>query len=176
MEAEELGTLVGDLLLIARGDDQALAPQPSGSTSMTWSTRHWHGPGPCPRRRDGSCATASSRPHRCWETRRLLERALLVLLHNALIHAPGSVIELSTGVTGNGDRAWSWATMRDHGPGIPALERERVFERFARLNTGVAGAGLGLAIARSIAEAHWGTLTLDEVPEGASFTLRVPAG
>ena len=104
----------------------------------------------------------------------LLERLLLVLVHNALIHAPGAPVEVSTGTRVAGDRPFSWVTVRDRGPGIPPAERERVFERFARLNTGVAGSGLGLAIARSIAEAHGGTLTLDDVPEGASFTLLLP--
>jgi signal transduction histidine kinase len=104
----------------------------------------------------------------------LLERLLLVLVHNALIHAPGAPVEVSTGTRVVGERQFSWVTVRDSGPGIPAGDRDRIFERFARLNTGVSGSGLGLAIARSIAVAHGGTLTLDEVPQGAAFTLRLP--
>jgi signal transduction histidine kinase len=91
-----------------------------------------------------------------------------------MIHAPGSPIEVSTGTTTGDDRTWSWVTVRDFGPGIPPDQRERVFERFARLNSSAPGSGLGLAIARSIIEAHGGRLTLDDVTPGASFTARIP--
>jgi signal transduction histidine kinase len=175
-EAAELGTLVGDLLLVARGDAAAITPERHRvflDDLMNDAVA-----------RVRTLPIAAGREIRPLEFEAapvegdpaLLERLFLALIHNALLHAPGAVIELSTGVSRDGDRPSSWATVRDHGPGIPAAERERVFERFARLDTAVAGTGLGLAIARSIAEAHGGTLTLDEVEEGASFTLRVPAG
>jgi two-component system OmpR family sensor kinase len=67
----------------------------------------------------------------------------------------------------------------DTGPGVPKPDRERIFQRFTRLNgtylSGTEGNGLGLAIARSIATAHSGTLTC-EAPngEGARFQLRLP--
>jgi signal transduction histidine kinase len=58
----------------------------------------------------------------------------------------------------------------DNGPGIPAAELERVFEPFCRLessrNRGTGGAGLGLSIARDIAHAHGGLLTLANKPNG----------
>src|SRR5690606_13193050 len=57
----------------------------------------------------------------------------------------------------------------DDGPGIPADARERVFDRFVSLDGGP-GSGLGLPIARGIAEAHGGSLEYD----GGSFVLRVP--
>jgi signal transduction histidine kinase len=78
-------------------------------------------------------------------------------------------------VTADDAEAWSFVTVRDFGPGIPPDQRDRIFERFARLNTGMPGSGLGLAIARSIVEAHSGRLTLDDVAPGASFTARIPA-
>lgn len=67
----------------------------------------------------------------------------------------------------------------DTGPGIAAPDRERIFERFARLEAGqpraADGNGLGLAIARSIASAHAGTLTCAEPSgQGARFVLRLP--
>lgn len=65
----------------------------------------------------------------------------------------------------------------DSGPGIPAPERATIFDRYRQGKTGrtAGGAGLGLAIARGIAEAHGGTLTVGDSPlGGAAFRLTVP--
>ncbi len=64
----------------------------------------------------------------------------------------------------------------DQGPGIPANERGQVFEPFYRSANarGVAGVGLGLAIAREFAAAHRGTLELMDVPTGTHFRLTLP--
>lgn len=69
--------------------------------------------------------------------------------------------------------------VRDSGPGVPAGDRERIFERFVRLDGGRAsaqryGSGLGLAIARGLAEAHGGTLICAESERGARFVLTLP--
>jgi signal transduction histidine kinase len=102
-----------------------------------------------------------------------LTRALRNLIDNALA---------ATGMTGSitieVDRVGATVAMRvsDDGPGIPAAERERIFDGFVRLNrTAAAGAGLGLGIARRIARQHGGDLTCDEGGTGASFTLTIPA-
>jgi two-component system OmpR family sensor kinase len=174
IEAEELGLLVADLMLVARGDAQVMAP----SRKRVYLDDILHQviararvlPGAAGHElRQGDFEAAPVDGDAI-----LLERALLVLVHNAMLHAPGSPIEVSTGSTTTPDGSFSWASVRDFGPGIPADQRERIFERFARINTGAPGTGLGLAIARAIAEAHGGTLTLDEVAPGASFTLRLP--
>jgi signal transduction histidine kinase len=66
-------------------------------------------------------------------------------------------------------------SVEDDGPGVPATELERIFDRFVRLAPGgPTGSGLGLAIARRIARQHRGDLTCDEVERGARFTLRLP--
>ena len=67
----------------------------------------------------------------------------------------------------------------DDGPGVPEAERDRIFERFARVDgartSSTGGTGLGLAIARDIAGQHHGTLVLDPTHPGARFVLTLPA-
>jgi signal transduction histidine kinase len=65
----------------------------------------------------------------------------------------------------------------DRGPGIAREDQRLIFEKFGRVTTGNArpGTGLGLFIARSIAEAHGGTLAVSSAPDqGATFTLDLP--
>jgi signal transduction histidine kinase len=65
----------------------------------------------------------------------------------------------------------------DRGPGVPREERERIFGKFERAASAahVGGLGIGLWMARAVAEAHGGTLKVSEAPmEGAIFTLALP--
>jgi signal transduction histidine kinase len=69
--------------------------------------------------------------------------------------------------------------VRDRGPGVPAEQQRMIFEKFGRAHTpgspGTPGTGLGLFIARSIAEAHGGAVEVSSAPEsGATFTLVLP--
>nr|WP_180218589.1 ATP-binding protein [Streptomyces albus] len=103
-----------------------------------------------------------------------LERVLANLLDNAQRHAAG---EVSVSV-GREDGTLALAVC-DDGAGVPEAERERIFERFVRLDDARSrdegGAGLGLAIARDVAERHGGTLRVDAAPRGgARFVLRLP--
>jgi signal transduction histidine kinase len=71
-------------------------------------------------------------------------------------------------------------TVDDDGDGVPAADRERVFERWVRLDEGrtrdQGGVGLGLPLARSIVRSHGGDVTLGESPlGGARVTLTIPA-
>jgi K+-sensing histidine kinase KdpD len=107
--------------------------------------------------------------------RERLRQLLVNLLTNAAKYTvAGDEIEVKAG-SSNG---LVTVTVRDHGPGIPAEQHSLVFEKFGRLNHGgksKPGAGLGLFIARSIAEAHGGSLELSsERGMGATFTLRLP--
>jgi two-component system, OmpR family, sensor kinase len=95
-----------------------------------------------------------------------------ILLDNALRHTPAG-----THVTVRADRSNGAAgfTVADAGPGLPDGSRAKVFERFY---TGDAarGAGLGLAIARELAERMDGRLRVSSQPGGTAFTLELPAG
>jgi two-component system phosphate regulon sensor histidine kinase PhoR len=94
------------------------------------------------------------------------------LLDNAIRHAKhgGSV-----GATVKHTPTEITVRITDDGDGIPAQEHERIFERFVRLDTRSNGAGLGLPIARWIAEAHGGRLTLESsVGRGTCFQVILP--
>jgi signal transduction histidine kinase len=104
-----------------------------------------------------------------------LRRVLANLLDNAQRHAREAV---TVTVRREGGRAV--VAVADDGDGVPEADRERIFERFVRLDAARSrddgGAGLGLAIARDVAERHGGTLTVRGTPEGgALFELRLPA-
>ncbi|GLW99642.1 hypothetical protein Misp02_37290 [Microtetraspora sp. NBRC 16547] len=102
-----------------------------------------------------------------------LARLLGNLLDNAERHAESNVT-----VTVSRDDGTAVLEVLDDGDGIPADKREIVFQRFARLDASrkkdTGGTGLGLPIARQIAENHGGTLTIADCPRGARFVLRIP--
>lgn len=80
----------------------------------------------------------------------------------------------------DGDRGEARLTVSDRGIGIPFRDRERIFEKFARVEQGlvhdVKGSGLGLSLVRHIAEAHGGRVEVDSAPgQGSTFTLVLPA-
>jgi signal transduction histidine kinase len=107
-----------------------------------------------------------------------LRQLLLNLLSNAAKYTvSGDEIEVRAAAAENGAVVVS---VEDHGPGIPADQQRLVFEKFGRVNSGgrsKPGAGLGLFIARSIAEAHGGTLDVRSDPgSGATFTIQLPIG
>jgi signal transduction histidine kinase len=107
--------------------------------------------------------------------RERLRQLLWNLLANAVKYTvTGDEVEVAA-APGDGVVAVS---VRDHGPGIPAEAHRLIFEKFGRVSQdGLSkpGAGLGLFIARSIAEAHGGTLDVEsERGAGATFTVRLP--
>ncbi|MFB7595254.1 sensor histidine kinase [Streptomyces sp. NPDC056160] len=107
-------------------------------------------------------------------SRTQLSRVLCNLLDNAQRHAATSVAVTVRAVGGT-----VVLSVADDGHGVVPADRERVFERFVRLDEArtrdEGGAGLGLAIARDVVQHHGGTLTLTDAPDGgADFQVRLP--
>jgi two-component system sensor histidine kinase VicK len=107
-----------------------------------------------------------------------LSQVLMNLLNNAIIYAPDTE-QVEVHLRSAGTHAE--LRVRDHGPGVPEGERERIFARFTQLEQGSAqrnhrdGLGLGLYIAREIVVAHGGTISVDGSAEpGATFVVRLP--
>ncbi|MGW0472542.1 sensor histidine kinase [Streptomyces coeruleorubidus] len=118
--------------------------------------------------------TVDAEPVNVAGSRGQLGRVLANLLDNAQRHARSAV---TVSVRREGDLAL--VGVADDGDGVPASDRERIFERFVRLDAARSrddgGAGLGLAIARDVAVRHGGTLTAAQGPAGgALFELRLP--
>jgi two-component system sensor histidine kinase KdpD len=103
----------------------------------------------------------------------LFEQVLVNLVENAAKYTPpASAIEIEGRAEGDA----VVVEVKDRGPGIPAGDEQRVFEKFYRgLNAAVAGAGLGLAICKGILEAHGGTIRVEgRIGGGAVFRVTIP--
>lgn len=109
-----------------------------------------------------------------------IERVLINLVENALKYSPpDTAVVVGARMTDRGELEF---TVDDRGPGVPARDRERIFEPFFRLRRGAEAAapdeghGLGLAICQSIVTAHGGTIEVCDRPGGgARFSVRFPA-
>lgn len=105
----------------------------------------------------------------------LLRRLVLNILQNAVQHSPaGADVEVALAREPGQVRL----RVSDQGSGIPMADRARIFDRFVQLDASRAGqgTGLGLPIAHWIAEAHRGTLALEASgPHGSTFTVVLPA-
>ncbi len=104
----------------------------------------------------------------------LLRRLVLNILQNAVQHSPSGA---DVGVELVSEPGRVRLRVSDRGPGIPAADRARIFDRFVQLDMsrGRQGTGLGLPIARWIAEAHRGMLVLEQSGDaGSTFTVVLP--
>ncbi|MEV7385581.1 HAMP domain-containing sensor histidine kinase [Streptomyces sp. NPDC091215] len=170
----QLEEIVADLLLLARLDArQPLKLQPLSLTDLlrqTVADRHPHRP---------VVLVTDDHPDEddVLGSRTALARLFTNLLDNGLRHADSGV---TVEIRHSGHELT--AEVRDDGPGIEEADRERVFDRFTRLDNArtrtAGGTGLGLAIARDIATAHGGTLTA--LPpragdRGARLVLALPS-
>lgn len=168
-DAARLGRLVADLLDLARLEaNEPLARRPVdlgavATRAVAEATGHLPGPTVEIEAEDDALVLGDADA---------LTRALRNLIDNA-ITAAGRTGHVRIDVRRDG--ADLTTNVEDDGPGVPAAERERIFEGFVRLEPVRApGAGLGLAIARRVAREHGGDLTCDAGP-GGRFVLRLPA-
>jgi signal transduction histidine kinase len=171
-EIDRMARLVEDLLLLAHaGEDRFLRPEPIDLPEFLTSIVDGLRPTVADRRLElGSIppVVLDADPDR-------IAQALRNLLRNALVHTePGGTVRLSADARDGRVRL----IVDDDGPGIPEQDRDRIFDRFARLDASRArdngGAGLGLSIVRVIAEAHGGAVWAQRSPAGgARFVLEL---
>ncbi len=108
-----------------------------------------------------------------------MRRVLVNLIENSLTHGAGGAVELSADTGASG----VLLSVRDHGPGLAEAALDRVFERFyradgsrTRRDADSGGSGLGLPIAKALVEAHGGSISAANHPEGgAVLEIRLPA-
>jgi signal transduction histidine kinase len=163
-----LARLTEDLLLLARLDGQPLRRKPTDLAAVCESVAARYATARVPVRAEaeGSYVVAGDQD--------ALARLLVNLLDNAVRHAASRVC-----VSVRADGGWAVLTVTDDGPGIAPEDAERAFGRFARLDdarsrAGEEGAGLGLAIVKSTAEAHGGSVSLDDAGPGLRAVVRLP--
>jgi two-component system sensor histidine kinase MprB len=164
-QAEELGDLVTDIIELARDGDPGATVEDVRFDRLVEEAverAHRHAPGIVFDMRLAPCVVEAA-PDR-------LGRAVNNLLDNAAKHSPpGGVVEVAV-VRGE-------LAVRDHGPGVAAPDAPHVFDRFYRGADARdrPGSGLGLAIVRQVAEAHGGSVALEDTDgDGALFRLTLP--
>jgi heavy metal sensor kinase len=172
-QSQRLTKMVDDMFMLAMVDAQGrpLQRAPLYLNEIVDSVAH--DARPLAIERGVTLTNAPSEDLSCQGDEHLLRQMLWNLIENALRYSPpGSRIDLS--IERRGDRVTIAVT--DDGPGIPAADRDRIFDRFVRLEGagGAAGAGLGLPIARWIAEAHGGSVSLDDTAGGCCFRITLP--
>ncbi|WP_311215054.1 MULTISPECIES: HAMP domain-containing sensor histidine kinase [unclassified Arthrobacter] len=181
-EAKRMGSMVEDLLMLARLDEQRplqlkpvdlqlLAHDAMVDTKASFGDRNITLTG-----LDGASPTAA--PVQGDEAK--LRQVIGNLVGNALRYTPeGSPIELAVGVRTTPTESVSVIEIRDHGPGIPDEETNKIFERFYRADTSrtreTGGSGLGLAIVAAIVGSHGGTVRVTETDGGgATMVVSLP--
>jgi signal transduction histidine kinase len=172
-EMERLSRLVDDLLLSARLDDTGAGRLRADRVELSALVDEVAGRYASARVPVG-VTPGAGRPLWVAGDPDRLRRVVANLLDNAVRHA-GSRVEVSVSADGPD----VVAVVSDDGAGVPAADRERVFERFTRLDDArgrdEGGAGLGLAIVRDVVLGHGGTVTLGSaVPSGLRVEVRLP--
>ncbi|WP_040710021.1 ATP-binding protein [Nocardia takedensis] len=170
-QIEELSTLVGDLVDLAREDAPEAIYERVDLGEVTERALER-----ARRRRAGIDFVAELRPWFVYGHEAGLERAVLNILDNAAKWSPtGAQVFVSMRETGRGLLELS---VDDAGAGIPGPERELVFERFYRTTASrsMPGSGLGLAIVKQVVTKHGGTITIDTSARGGTLMRMVLPG
>jgi signal transduction histidine kinase len=170
-ESDRMARLVADLLLLARVDENGLQlrHEDVDLDDLVYLERER-----LTAEHTGLKVTTRTAPVRSNGDPHHLQRVLRNLVDNAARYAKNTVE-----VTLEAHDGTAEITVADDGPGIDPADRERVFDRFVRLDEDRSraggGTGLGLPIARDIVTAHGGTLAVEEAPAGgALLRLRLP--
>jgi signal transduction histidine kinase len=168
VEVDRLARLVDDLLVLARAEESdpgLRRREPVDLTALLQAV--------VPAGARVPVAVTPGGPQWTMGDPGALRRVLDNLVTNAVRHA-GSRVTLAAGRSA--DRVV--VTVTDDGPGIPAADRDRVFDRFTRLDDARArdsgGAGLGLAIVRELVRLHGGSITLSDAGPGLRVAIALP--
>jgi len=168
----ELDQLIDEILLASRLDARQADAEPFETLDLTGLAAE-----ECARVQAELGTAAQTHSLTVQGSARLLRRLIRNLLENARRYGTGEVsLELSQ--SGMGTRESVVIRVNDRGPGVPANQRERIFEPFYRLpgaSEREGGVGLGLALVKSITERHGGTVRCEDRPGGgASFVVELP--
>ena len=176
-EARRLTHLVDNLLFVARGE-RSSAPLAPEETELGSAVREIaESFAPLAASRGSSVSLNLEDGVRARVDRHALRQILLNLLDNAVKYGrPGAPVLVGVEHASHAARI----RVEDRGPGVPAADRERIWQRFARLDrdvdSAVAGSGIGLAIVRDLVLAHGGRCWVENAAEGgARFLVELPA-
>jgi len=172
-ESRRMGRLVGGLLALARADSGEAELQIAEVDVAELVRAAVKDLEPLAASTDGVIETVRVDPGTAPVDADRFKQLIVILVDNALTHGPrGSTVQVSC-VRGERNVVLD---VSDHGPGIPADQRDRVFERFHRLDSGRAGSGvgLGLSIAKWIVSAHGGSISLHDNRPGLRISVALP--
>ncbi|PID54115.1 MAG: two-component sensor histidine kinase [Micrococcales bacterium] len=173
-ESKRMATLVEDLLLLARMDEKRRARRLPVDVRGLVRDAHEDAHALAPHR--PLTLHVSDQPVRVLADEGQLRQVVSNLMGNAIRHTPpGTPLECSV----HQESGQAVIRIVDHGQGIPAEHKDRIFERFYRADASRArssgGAGLGLSIVYAIVTAHGGTIRVtDTTGGGATFTVELP--
>lgn len=168
-ETLRLGRLVEDLLVLARVEGSTPPPrsEPLDLARLAREVAARQPPAVV------EVVVSASTPVLVDGDEEALSRVVRNLLDNAVRHAAARVDVSVTAAP-----QWAELVVADDGPGIPVAERERVFDRFRRLDDArgraAGGAGLGLPIVRQLVRAHGGDVAVHDADRGARLVVRLP--
>ncbi|MFC8222467.1 sensor histidine kinase [Streptomyces sp. NPDC057362] len=176
-EAARMGVLLDDLLLLARLDaDEMEAPLRWEEADLAELVRQAAEAFRAARPDHPLTVTSGTEPVQLRMDPQRIRQVLDNLLTNAAVHTPpGTEVSVTVSAASGAARV----SVADTGPGVPVADRDRIFDRFYRVDKARSrdrgGSGLGLAVAGSLVRAHGGTIELAGEPGTTVFTVTLPA-